>query len=263
MEVIANGHDAVRIQNGNANINIRNNDQIGHLRARHENGHVQLNSNQEDGLGKIDLTLRSWQKVLFPLILGAVHTIFRYLLVLCILWGRMQKKVTSKLSYSKICDSRYFIISKLMPETCSTKKSIRKLSLEVHKKHSFFELRDLADTKLTKKPSHIAYAILECNVLSLDDIGNLVAWCVALGIKNVTLYDLDGKLKEKKKSLNNKLLEKLPINILAFYTILWDTHSGDCIPEGCDSIYNDKINMETKAHEVMPFIGITRLLFVH
>ena len=138
-----------------------------------------------------------------------------------------------------------------MPEKCSTQESIRKLSLEVNKKHGFFALRALADTKLKKKPSHIAFAILECNVLSLDDIGNLIAWCVAIGIKNVTLYDLDGKLKEKKKSLNNKLLEKLPSDILELYTILWDTHSGSRSSENCDENHIDKMNMEKKAHEVM------------
>ena len=251
MEVIVNGHEVVRNQNRNENINNRNNAQNGHLQARHENGHVQLNSNQEVRPGKIDLTLRSWQKVLFPLILVAVHTIFRYVLVLGIWLGRMQKKLTSQWSYRKICDSLFSKISKLMPEKCSTQESIRKLSLEVNKKHGFYKLRDLADTKLKKKPSHIAFAILECNVLSLDDIGNLIAWCVAIGIKNVTLYDLDGKLKEKKKSLNNKLLEKLPANILELSTILWDTHSGSRNHEDCDDNHIDKMNMEKKVHKVM------------
>ena len=249
MEVVANGHEEIILQNGNANVNLRNIAQNGHLRAENDNGHGQLRTNRHASPGKIDLSLSSWQKVLFPFILNVVHTVFRYMLVLGILCGRVQKKLTCKWSYRQLFALRKSLISKLLPNNSSIKENIRKHSLEVNEKRGFCQLRDLADTKLKKKPAHIAFAILEYNMLSLSDIANLIAWCVAMGIKNVTLYDLDGKLKEKKRYLSNELLEKLPISVLEFHTILWDTHSGTCVPEACDS-YHD-MNSDKKVQKVM------------
>merc|ERR1712018_548431 len=115
MEVVANGHEEIILQNGNANFNLRNLAQNGHLRAGNENGHGQLRTNQQASSGKIDLSLSSWQKVLFPFILNVVHTIFRYMLVLGILCGRVQKKLTCKWSYRQLFVLRQTLISKLLP----------------------------------------------------------------------------------------------------------------------------------------------------
>ncbi len=53
---------------------------------------------------------------------------------------------------------------------------------------------------LTKLPSHIAFAVSE-RCVSFFDLANLVAWSLAAGIPNVSLYDHDGKIKAGRTEL--------------------------------------------------------------
>jgi undecaprenyl pyrophosphate synthase len=52
----------------------------------------------------------------------------------------------------------------------------------------------------------------------------MIVWCVAMDIKTISLYDLDGKLKEK-NNLNIEISKKLPLPIQESQIVQWNTHS--------------------------------------
>lgn len=78
---------------------------------------------------------------------------------------------------------------------------------------------------LEKIPNHIAFILLE-NWLDYDVLANLVAWSLVLGIQNISLYDVKGRLKQNQHrlliQLNHKLKESLPHQPI---TITWRPHA--------------------------------------
>ena len=74
---------------------------------------------------------------------------------------------------------------------------------------------------MKKKPLHVAIAILEGKKFSYNDIGNLITWCVAFNVNKITLYDIDGILKNEKKQLEKILLRKVPKAIHQSHTFIW------------------------------------------
>ena len=91
--------------------------------------------------------------------------------------------------------------------------------------------------KKEKKPLHIAFAYLEGNTFSYADIGNLIAWCVAMNINNITLYDFDGKLKKQKNCLNKVVATKIPIEVQESHIFLWDTDPNSRVNEKYDNAF--------------------------
>ena len=79
MEVIANGHEIDFIQN---HADFNNQVANGQLRPEYENGFARRENHPNASTEEIDLSLRPWQSVIFPLILKIVHVLFRIFIVL-------------------------------------------------------------------------------------------------------------------------------------------------------------------------------------
>ena len=97
-------------------------------------------------------------------------------------------------------------------------------ALEVHTLAGFKEMRHLADTTLPKKPSHIAFAFLEDHKFSYGDIAKLVTWCIAIGVRNITLYDIAGKLKCQKKRLSREISQLTPLELRTYFMFMWGNY---------------------------------------
>ena len=254
MEIVANGHDLAIYQNNPRNLNINNNRELN----GHENGHMQVHGNQAVRHEKIDLSLNSWQKVLFPWILLIVHTIVRYIVAIGILWSRLRRKITTGWSWRKLCTARTSMFSILWPGWCSIKDEVQNSSIEIYTKEGFGRLRYLADTTLKKKPSHVAFAILEGNKFSYGDLANMVTWCIAIGIHNITLYDLDGKLKSQKTRLSCEIYKNVPLEVKTASSFLWTNHIGS----STDSHNRDFPINDTDFEENTIFKVIIQIKFV-
>ena len=100
-------------------------------------------------------------------------------------------------------------------------------ALDVHTLTGFTELRHLADTTLTKKPLHIAFAFLEDHRFSYCDIAKLVTWCVAIGVRNITLYDIAGKLKCQKEQLYGEISQWTPLEVRTYFMFMWDNYQNN------------------------------------
>ena len=248
MDVVVNGRHAGIHQGDPVNMNIQNNrERNGQFRVIHENGHAEVQNQPAVRREKTDFSLSSWQKVLFPLILRIVHIVARYIVAIGILWRRLQRKISSNWSLRKLRDLQNNLLSICHPGWCSIKDEIRNHSLEVHRKHNFVKLRYLADKNLRKKPLHIAFAYLEGNKFSYTDIGNLIVWCVAMNISNISVYDFDGKLKKQKNCLEQMISQRLPIEIQESCNIHWDTHTNYCEGEIYDNGFQtSSISVENK-----------------
>ena len=248
MDVIANGHGIDFIQN-HANFNGVNNQVAnGQLRPEYENGFGRRENNPNASSEEIDLSLRPWQSVIFPLILKIVHVLFRISIVLNLLFKRVQKKVVTNYYYRKICDTKNKLLADSFDKESSLKDQVRRCSSNTHEKDSFRDLQVLSDTIFNKKPSHIAFALLEANTFSIKDIGNLITWSVALGIKNISLYDLNGKLKGLKDILNCELLNKLPMHIKESRKIMWNIHLNSNLIENNDQAKSDEMYSQNSEH---------------
>ncbi|CAB3359281.1 Hypothetical predicted protein [Cloeon dipterum] len=78
--------------------------------------------------------------------------------------------------------------------------------------------------QLKNVPSHLAFLLVEENVVSVHDLANVVIWSFAAGISFITFYDHDGKIKMCEKRLMQELSSKAGSKI--FNNILWDTISS-------------------------------------
>jgi len=244
MEVIANGHE-IDHNHDHANFIVGNN-QIpnGELQAGYENGFAIVDQNSNNSSKEVDLTLSPWQSVLFPLILKTVHLILRIAITLSLWVKRLQKKTVTNWLYRKLCDEKDKVIAILFNEEKSLKDEVRKISSKTCEQKFFDRLGVLSDSTFKKKPSHIAFALSEANNFSVRDIANLIAWSVNLGINNVSLYDIDGKLKKHRDALNSELLKKLPKNILKSHPILWNTHSHRNLNESRNHLQPDEMLLQ-------------------
>ena len=250
MEVIANGHD-IDIQN-HANYNAGN-DPIpnGQLHAGNENGSARIENPLNPTPEKTDFTLSQWQAALFPWILKTIHIIFRILITFSLVLKRLQKKTVTSWYYRKLCDRKNELLSILFDESCSLKDDVRKYASKTNEKHGFDNLRILADSTFKKKPLHIAFAISETNTFSFKDIGNLIAWSIAIGIKNISLYDLNGKLKEQKEMLDFELRQKLPLHVIESNTVVWNSHTYCTFNESNNRTQTNKMyDQDSELHQV-------------
>ena len=229
MEILANGHFAGVNQNDPENWpNGNNQEQNGWRGERHQNGHAHLPDQPRVNKDKIDLTLSRWQKILFPLILHLIHLIARYAIAFGILCIRLRKKLSSTRFIRGIFDVRNTLITTFSTRLYSIKEEISKCSLDIGEKSNFERLSYIADTTLKKKPLHVAIAILEGKKFSYNDIGNLISWCVAFNVNKITLYDIDGILKNEKKKLEKILLRKVPKAIHQSHRFIWKVNDVLC-----------------------------------
>ena len=250
MEVIANGHE-IDHNHDHGNFIAGNNPvPNGELQAGNENGFAIVDQNSNNSSKEVNLTLSPWQSVLFPLILKIVHLILRITITLSLLVKRLQKKTVTNWLYRKVCDEKDKILAILFNEGKSLKDEVRKISFNTCEQKFFDRLRVLSDSTLKKKPSHIAFALSEANNFSIRDIANLIAWSVNLGINNVSLYDIDGKLKKHTDTIDSELLKKLPKNILKSHPILWNTHSHRNSNECQNEIRPDEMILKHQSSEV-------------
>ena len=60
---------------------------------------------------------------------------------------------------------------------------------------------------LTKRPCHVAFAVLEPGPISFKDLANLMAWAIAAEIHTISLYDVQGRIKDGEKQLAKALGE--------------------------------------------------------
>jgi len=229
MEILANGHFAGVNQNDPENWpNGNNQEQNGWIGERYQNGHAHLPDQPRVNKDKTDLTLSRWQKILFPLILHLIHHIARYAIAFGILCIRLRKKLSSTSFIRGILNVRNTLITTFSTRLYSIKEEISKCSLDIGEKSNFEKLSYIADTTLKKKPLHVAIAILEGKKFSYNDIGNLITWCVAFNVNKITLYDIDGILKNEKKQLEKILLRKLPKAIHQSHTFIWNANDALC-----------------------------------
>ena len=221
MEIVANGHD-LAIFHDSPNLNVNNNHEVNEqIRERHRNGNMQIHGYGTARHEKVVMTINSWQKVLFPCILIILHAIIRSLVATVTLWRRLKRKIISTCSARKLWSARAHLWSVLWPGWCSIVDEVRNSSLEVNTKQGCMKLRYMADSHLLKKPSHVAFAILEGNKFSYQDIANLIAWSIVMGINNISLYDLDGILKGQKTYLRCEAYKRIPLKLKESCTFLW------------------------------------------
>jgi len=110
-----------------------------------------------------------WQKPLLMLILALIHRIFD---VLVQIW-------------------------------MFTSTSIKKFTQRHHNiQQDFNAIRNASLATLTKKPNHIAIALLEPKI-SLQEVAKLIVFCVASGSKGISLYDVKGFLKSYQNELKD------------------------------------------------------------
>lgn len=227
MEILANGHFAGVNQNDPENWPNGNNQENGWIGGRYQNGHAHLPDQPRVNKNKTDLTLSSWQKILFPLILHSIHLIARYAIAFGILCIRLRKKLSSTSFIKSIFDLRN-TLTIFSTRLYSIKEEVSKCSLDIGETSNFERLSYIADTTLKKKPLHVAIAILEGKNFSYNDIGNLITWCVAFNVNEITLYDINGILKNEKKQIEKILLRKVPKTIRQSHTFIWKANDALC-----------------------------------
>jgi hypothetical protein len=59
-------------------------------------------------------------------------------------------------------------------------------------------------------------------------IAYLAIWCMAFNVNKITLYDIDGILKNEKKQIEKILLRKLPKAIHQSHTFIWNANDALC-----------------------------------
>ncbi|XP_059473853.1 dehydrodolichyl diphosphate synthase complex subunit NUS1 [Neocloeon triangulifer] len=86
---------------------------------------------------------------------------------------------------------------------------------------------------LKNVPTHVAFVLVDENVVSAQDLANVIVWSFAAGISFLTLYDHDGKIKTCEAKLMQELARRADTRILK--NIVWDSLS-------CSNGHNDISN---------------------
>jgi dehydrodolichyl diphosphate syntase complex subunit NUS1 len=100
------------------------------------------------------------------------------------------------------------------------------------------ELLELRES-LTKLPNHIAFIVLE-NYIDYNALASLVVWCVVVGVENISLYDIDGRIKGNQ----DKLLLSIHKTIKEFgqkypCLLVWRPHTPAMYQEQSVIVYNN------------------------
>ena len=118
------------------------------------------------------LEISSWQRVIFSLLLCTIHQVLNV--------------VTSLILHLK-----YFWCS--FSVLCPPFRS---------RPRTFEDIANECKTRLTKLPSHVAFAFLEApHKICLNKVSDAVVWALASGANCVSLYDIGGHLKQKQIEL--------------------------------------------------------------
>ena len=129
-------------------------------------------SSQQSIADEPGLELSAWQRVVFSILLFAIHQIFNL--------------VTSLVLHLK-----YFWT--IFLESCPVIRS-RPLTFE--------KISEDCKSGLTKWPSHVAFAFLEpTKSICIKKVSHSVVWALASGANCVSLYDISGHLKQRQFEL--------------------------------------------------------------
>lgn len=66
---------------------------------------------------------------------------------------------------------------------------------------------EYSSCQLSKVPLHLGVIVGEDHI-SLSDISNLILWCICFGIRHISIYDLNGILKENREHLYECVAQK-------------------------------------------------------
>jgi len=101
---------------------------------------------------------------------------------------------------------------------------VMKLQLKVTGQ-AFLDLKEIS--YISKLPKHVAFIVAE-EYVSYGDLSNLVIWCIAAEINNISLFDIHGSLKRNQgillTEINNKYSELLEKNGAPFI-LNWIPHN--------------------------------------
>jgi len=86
--------------------------------------------------------------------------------------------------------------------------TINKCIIKIQLKFTGQKFLDIQEVKkLSKVPKHIAFMVLE-DQLSYGDLANLVIWCIAVEINNISLFDIHGCMKSNQEVLLTEIKSK-------------------------------------------------------
>jgi len=86
--------------------------------------------------------------------------------------------------------------------------TINKCIIKIQLKLTGQKFLDIQEVKkLSKVPKHIAFIVLE-DQISYGDLANLVIWCIAVEINNISLFDMHGNLKCNQEVLLTEIKSK-------------------------------------------------------
>ena len=137
------------------------------------------------------LTLKSWQKTVFPFLLWLAHFTFRcgvVLVLTCRRWFRKLEAITQHIHLAVVGD----------PSKCQ--KWLEPQSKTYCSLSDYVSIQSRAKGMLTKKPCHLALVLNE-PCLDLESVARLTVWSWACGILNVSIYDFRGCVKTRSSEL--------------------------------------------------------------